>query len=230
MNSELEKVLAKEKGILLSNPKIHLVLAGVFLLLGIVLLFVDLASLADNVGGICGVCFGLSALAFISHLTSVQSKLNLAMAEAIRELQARCKKDSLEAKGHTIEEKGTRLTCTMCRQGAHIKRTKALLAMGRCPGEPPRSQSAAGLPIPPPAVPANVPRVPLAFGIGQIHPSHRIAIHRGIAFCWNCGNYSIFVLKHLGKQCKVADYTRRRLRRWRQGKTPISGVTWPPGY
>jgi hypothetical protein len=94
MSSELENVLKKEKGILSSSPRIHLVVAGVCLLFGIVLLFVDVSfPVGSRVGAGCGFCLGISAIAFVNHLNSIQSKLNLEIVKAIRELRARLEKD-----------------------------------------------------------------------------------------------------------------------------------------
>jgi hypothetical protein len=93
MSGELEKVLKKEKGILASNPVVHIMVAGVCLLFGIILLFVDITfPAASRVGAGCGMCFGITAFALISHLNSTQSKLNLEIVKAIRELQARMDK------------------------------------------------------------------------------------------------------------------------------------------
>ncbi|MHC4398333.1 MAG: hypothetical protein ACYTG0_01495 [Planctomycetota bacterium] len=93
MSSEVEKVLKKEKGILGSSPTIHLVVAGACLLFGIVLFLMDIfCPVASRVGAGAGLCFGVSAIAFVNHLNSTQSKLNLEIVKAIRELQARCEK------------------------------------------------------------------------------------------------------------------------------------------
>jgi hypothetical protein len=93
MSSELEKTLEQEKTIRASNPLIHLVVACVCLLLGIALFFLDIAyPAASRVGAAAGFCFGVSAIAFVNRLNSTQSKQNLEIVKAIRELQARLDK------------------------------------------------------------------------------------------------------------------------------------------
>jgi hypothetical protein len=93
MMSELEKVLKKEMRIKKSSPTIHLVVAGTCVLFGIVLFLMDmLCPIAIRVGAAAGFCFGVSAIAFVNHLNSAQSKVNLEIAQDIRELQARIDK------------------------------------------------------------------------------------------------------------------------------------------
>ena len=89
MNSEFEGVLKKEREALTSSPKIFLMVAVVFLLFGILLLALDVISPnASRVAALCGACFGIVALAFAAHLRSAQSKLNLEIVKAIRDLSA----------------------------------------------------------------------------------------------------------------------------------------------
>jgi hypothetical protein len=95
MRSELEKVLRKEIGILKSSPLIHLVVACACLLFGIALFFADVAyPAASRVGAAAGFCFGVSAMAFVNRLNSMQAKVNLEIAKVIRELRSRLDKGS----------------------------------------------------------------------------------------------------------------------------------------
>jgi len=93
MNSEIDKILGREKEIRRKSPWIHAAIAIVFLVLGMLFLLAALAT--PEVGGLgaaCGACFGVAAIAFTSHLTVVQSKVNLELCKALQELKSRAGK------------------------------------------------------------------------------------------------------------------------------------------
>lgn len=93
MNTDIDKVLGRESEIRAKSPWIHAAVAIVFLVFGAVFLLASLASPEiGGLGGICGACFGVAALAFTSHLTAVQSKVNLDLCKAVRELKAKAGK------------------------------------------------------------------------------------------------------------------------------------------
>ena len=93
MNTEFDKILGREKEIRAKSPWVHAAIAIVFLVLAILFLLAALAT--PEVGGLgaaCGACFGIAAIAFTSHLTAAQSKINLDLCKAVQELKARAGK------------------------------------------------------------------------------------------------------------------------------------------
>jgi hypothetical protein len=86
MASELDKILDRDKEISSRSPWIPGTVAIVFLVLGLLLLLLDIASPAESrVGGLCGACFGIAAVAFVAHSAGRQAKFNLEVAQTLQE-------------------------------------------------------------------------------------------------------------------------------------------------
>jgi len=93
MNTAIDKILGREKEIRAKSPWVHAAIAIVFLVLAILFLLAALATPdVSGLGAACGACFGVAAIAFTSHLTAVQSKVNLDLCKAVQELKARAGK------------------------------------------------------------------------------------------------------------------------------------------
>ncbi len=90
MNTDIDKVLGREKEIRAKSPWVHAAIAVVFLVMAVLFLLAALANPAiGGLGAACGACFGVAAIAFTSHLTAVQSKINLDLCKAVQELKAK---------------------------------------------------------------------------------------------------------------------------------------------
>ncbi len=93
MNTDLDKILGREKEIRAKSPWVHAAIAVVFLVMAALFLLAAIAT--PEVGSLaaaCGACFGVAAIAFTSHLTTVQSKVNLDLCKAIQEIKAKAAK------------------------------------------------------------------------------------------------------------------------------------------
>jgi hypothetical protein len=75
-----------------------------------------------------------------------------------------------------------------------------------------------------------------SIGKKSIHESHHshLAWHRGMIWCWACGNTATTVLYGLGKVCRVHEFNEkptisgtRQLKRLKRGLAPIKKVGWP---
>ncbi len=93
MSTDIDQVLGREKEIRAKSPWIHAAVAIVFLVLAALFLLAALANPAiGGLGAACGACFGVAAIAFTSHLTAVQAKINLGLCKAVQELKAKAGK------------------------------------------------------------------------------------------------------------------------------------------
>jgi membrane-bound ClpP family serine protease len=88
MASQLERTLKQEKAILKTSPWTRAIVALVFLVFGVLLLAVDVASPGTSrVGAAGGTCFAITAIAFVAYREAIQSKVNLEIAKAIQALR-----------------------------------------------------------------------------------------------------------------------------------------------
>ena len=134
---------------------------------------------------------------------------------------------ALKEAGHQIERIGTqKQVCLLCRQTWPLKTRAAVIQLGQCPGPQ--------LWGPPPKHPNQPQRAPLGALIVMngrgLDPSHRLAWHRGVTFCWRCGAYSTGGrLDKLIRSCPPKPTLKqwRQLGQIRQGKSPTPCGEWP---
>ena len=139
------------------------------------------------------------------------NKLDLALSEA----------------GHQIERIGThKQVCVLCHQSWPLKTRAAVIALGHCPGPE--------LWGPAPTNPHLPHRAPIGAQIvlngNGLDPSHRLAWHRGVIFCWRCGAYSTGGrVGNLIRLCPPKPTLKqgRQLGLIRQGKSPTPDGVWP---
>jgi hypothetical protein len=73
-------------------------------------------------------------------------------------------------------------------------------------------------------------RIDPKIGNIAVHASHipHLAWHRGLTWCWSCGNYAVAVPNLLRKECSTPGTAGcRQLERFRKGQTPRNTVPWP---
>ena len=90
MASELEKVLNQQETILKSGPWTTAAVAVVFLVSGVVSLFLT-AGFPGNplVAAAPGISFAIAAMAFVANRGAIQSKVNLEIVKALNDLKER---------------------------------------------------------------------------------------------------------------------------------------------
>ena len=137
--------------------------------------------------------------------------------------------DALVAQGHELERLNPRhWKCRICGQSWHSNQRKVIAGMGQCPGIFMYDHLPAQ-----PGGPRIAPRGSQVIVNGRVlHPTHNLAWHRGVYFCWRCG--------YLGTQKRVAQLTdlcrghktpaqAKKLGKLRSGMCPLNSGIWPLG-
>ena len=130
------------------------------------------------------------------------------------------------ASGHVVAGVVGRYYCSRCTQGPPAgKGLLPWLCSTKCAGPPDLFHS-----LGPMRVTAVRPAEggQLQAGRALLHGTHRLAWHRGVFWCWRCGQYATTAPRDLAKPCRPGrragkDY----LRRLRKGLPPKDKMQWP---
>ena len=133
---------------------------------------------------------------------------------------------ALEASGHRLLKLRSWSQCVRCEL---VRKTwsAAWLIKNPCPG-PKATSSSSG----PEKVEVVQPQETMQIGSVMTEPSHVLASHRGLVWCWLCGARATHVLGtkshvvHLAAPCKGRRST-EFLSRVRKGLTPTPKGEWP---
>ena len=134
------------------------------------------------------------------------------------------------AQGHELERIHPKTwRCNICGQSWMNRHRRDIASLGRCPGTFMWDQQP-NLP----EGPRVAPRGSQIIVNGRVlHPSHNLAWHRGLYFCWRCGYLGTQnrIGRPLTAQC-VGDRNpnrERNLQCIRAGTSPLKSGEWPLG-
>ena len=129
--------------------------------------------------------------------------------------------------GHVLEKLHSRKwRCLVCGQSWLSKQRKEIAALGECPGVF-MYDHAPNLPD----GPRVAPRGSQIIVNGRVlHPTHNLAWHRGIYFCWRCGYHG--TLKRVGLltvRCQGYQTPSQALKlgKLKAGRCPLNSGVWP---
>ena len=130
---------------------------------------------------------------------------------------------------HSMVAEGNRLRCQACGQSCHSKLAcKWLEANPHCLPSAVTAASVQGSSAERPAEPLLGARIQL--GNRVVDPSHRLAQHRGLWWCWSCGSVGTVARGSQGLIAPCAGHPSRHgagaLKRLRAGLTYRPGLSW----